>query len=195
MILNELSEAVVLEHAKGAISKGAYAWILVDSPEFVGLGAAGSGRLLLPKAFRAEFWPIVDDIRVFSDLGEWHAWRTGTRTWGARFRSASDGAGVREEHWMWGSKVSDRSGEACEVEESGRGIRFYVHPLVRVADEATVRALSDADLPMRLVVHEIIDPFAPDGVDPGLTRVVDARLESILTSSGVKLEPAVAKVS
>lgn len=195
MILTRLSDAEVLELAAGAIPKGACAWLLVDSPEFVGLGAAGSGRLLLPKAFRAEFWPIVDDLRVFSDLGEWHAWRIGTRTWGARFRGASDGAGVREEHWMWGTNVSEGRGAACEIEESGRGIRFYAHPLVRVAGQATVRALSDADLPMRLVVHEIIDPLAPRGKDPGLARVVDARLESILTSAGVKLEPAVAEVS
>lgn len=195
MSLTVLTKDVLLREAERAIPQSGLAWILVDSPEFVGLGAVGRHEVVLPPSFREDFWTLVEDVRVFSPIGEWHAWKLGPGVWGSRFRGATQVTSLVEEHWMWGKRVVASEPGVCELEEPGRGLRFSVpERVIRfcASDSAKFAAgpIQNADLPLRIVVEQVVERPGGSDASPGLARIVDALLVSILTVSGERIEPA-----
>jgi len=119
----------------------------------------------------------LQELRLFSDRGEWRAWRMGDGFAGRR-RLDDEGETwdvLDDDQSLWGTKAEPDGAGGTTVSEA-RGIRYRL-PV----------ALLDDDLPLRLTVRQYLS-YADDG----LAGVVDARLMRLATWHGAPIAfPAV----
>jgi hypothetical protein len=112
---------------------GDHALALVQGYPYIGFaGLSPEGKLSFPPQFsgvdleaqKSRFW----DVRVFSDRGEWHAFRRGGTEWGERRFPVGGEDTIECSYPLWGTDTRMDSGWTCCFEK-GRGIEIWVPPV------------------------------------------------------------------
>lgn len=120
------------------------------------------GTLELPPPFRNETlnWNLFWDVRVFSEIGDWHAWRLSDGKWQARSKKPADFEYQRLRHFILAGNKPDKEpvdGWVGCSEASG----VVVWLPARVVEQG------------HPVCLKIVEHVEPDR-DTGLAEVVDA---------------------
>ncbi len=164
---------------RGEVTGEKAAWVYVQGPDFVGFGVVTDQGIQWPEG---SFLAVerIEEIRLFGERGEWRIWkRWDAMSWEGRRRSAEEDEKEESfslEYLLWGRGVKKGASVALS-EERGATILF--------PKRASLEVLRDSDLPLRVVVKQIVDFHC----ETGLAGVVDVRWEKIQTHAGVPVRP------
>lgn len=149
---------------KRASELGGGALLFVEGYEWTGLAIWRNGEFDFPVDFA---WRLseLEEIRLFSDAGEWHCWRTGAY-WDVRWAQASKWIDrIERRHVLWGRDcVAD--GDWWRLQEAnGTSLAIPFQPKPGLAED-----------PVQLVVWHLLEPDP----DTGQHFVADAMFRQLV---------------
>ena len=170
----ELNKALICSHLC-KVTDHETAWVLLQSPGFIGFGVVQSGDIRWPPSVQPD-WTRVSDLRLFGEKGEWHVWSHWDESWQSRFLKLEDipePDALTEYHVLWGTEIqSPTSPWVTLVEE--RGTEIWL-PLAELKED---------DLPLRLKIKQVIDYDQKYG----LAGITDAALVALVSRPSYKEE-------